>query len=254
MLRESQGFRNAIATYPKIEIVAELYDDDDPEKAVRLAEEALDAYPDIVGIFGVDASNPIGAARAVVNAGKTGEVTVVGWDDLQETLKFIEDGVIAGVIAQHQWEIGYWTVKYLVAMNQKHKTPHEHETGSQMLTKQSLADWWRSGQGSRTQDPTGSEIATCNDVADRALISAECGKETNMKRFEGQTVVVTGGNKGIGYAMAERFAEEGANLVIASIEADVDEAAETLAKATGGEGRTRTLRRDQDRPGDCALR
>ena len=146
------GFRDALAAYPEIEIVAEHHDDDNPETAVRLAEQALEAHPDIVGIFGADASNPIGAARAVVNAGLTGQVTVVGWDDLQETLKFLEDGVIAGVIAQHQWEIGYWTVKYLVAMNQNHRTPREHETGSQMLTRDSLADWWRSGQGSRTRE------------------------------------------------------------------------------------------------------
>ncbi len=49
-----------------------------------------------------------------------------------------------------------------------------------------------------------------------------------MKRFAGKTVVVTGGNKGIGFAIAERFAEEGANLVIASVEKHVEEAAEAL--------------------------
>lgn len=54
-----------------------------------------------------------------------------------------------------------------------------------------------------------------------------------MKRFAGQTVVVTGGNKGIGYAMAERFAREGANLVIASIEEQVREAAAKMAAETG---------------------
>ncbi len=54
-----------------------------------------------------------------------------------------------------------------------------------------------------------------------------------MKRFEDRCVVVTGGNQGIGYAMAERFAEEGANVVIASFEANVIEAAQELASATG---------------------
>ncbi|MEM8664983.1 MAG: SDR family oxidoreductase [Pseudomonadota bacterium] len=49
-----------------------------------------------------------------------------------------------------------------------------------------------------------------------------------MKRFEGRTVVVTGGNRGIGLAVATRFGDEGANVVIASIEEAVHEAADGL--------------------------
>jgi meso-butanediol dehydrogenase / (S,S)-butanediol dehydrogenase / diacetyl reductase len=52
-----------------------------------------------------------------------------------------------------------------------------------------------------------------------------------MRRFAGQTVVITGGNKGIGYAIAERFAGEGANLVIASVEEQVHDAAASLRGA-----------------------
>jgi meso-butanediol dehydrogenase/(S,S)-butanediol dehydrogenase/diacetyl reductase len=58
--------------------------------------------------------------------------------------------------------------------------------------------------------------------------------EESVKRFEGKTVVVTGGNKGIGMAMAKRFSSEGANVVIGSIEAAVNEAAEDL-RTQGGE-------------------
>jgi NAD(P)-dependent dehydrogenase (short-subunit alcohol dehydrogenase family) len=54
--------------------------------------------------------------------------------------------------------------------------------------------------------------------------------ENVMKRFEGKTVLVTGGSSGIGYATAKAFAEEGARVVITGR----DEAALAKAKAELG--------------------
>ncbi|MEN8748544.1 substrate-binding domain-containing protein, partial [Marivita sp.] len=72
------GFKDALSNYPNMEIVFEQPDDDILEKAVELTENVLSAYPDLDGIFGSNASNPIGAARAVQNAGKAGQVHIVG--------------------------------------------------------------------------------------------------------------------------------------------------------------------------------
>jgi NAD(P)-dependent dehydrogenase (short-subunit alcohol dehydrogenase family) len=46
-----------------------------------------------------------------------------------------------------------------------------------------------------------------------------------MKEFKGKTVVVTGAASGIGYALAERFAQEKMNVVLADIEQDALDAA-----------------------------
>jgi meso-butanediol dehydrogenase / (S,S)-butanediol dehydrogenase / diacetyl reductase len=54
-----------------------------------------------------------------------------------------------------------------------------------------------------------------------------------MSRFEGKTVVITGGSRGIGAAIARRFAREGAQVLVSANEA----AAETVAAdivANGG--------------------
>ncbi len=52
-----------------------------------------------------------------------------------------------------------------------------------------------------------------------------------MKRFEGKTVVVTGGGHGIGRAVAERFAQEGGRVFVN----DVDRSrAEEVSSAIGG--------------------
>ncbi len=59
-----------------------------------------------------------------------------------------------------------------------------------------------------------------------------------MKEFEGKTAVVTGAASGIGYALAERFAEEKMNIVLADIEPNaLDSAVEKITnlgvEATG---------------------
>jgi ribose transport system substrate-binding protein len=133
-----KGFKQAMAENPGIQVVFEQPDNDSLEEAVTLTENALQANPDLAGIFGSNASNPVGAARAITNAGKAGKVLVVGMDDLPDTLQFIKDGAILATKAQRQWEIGYWSVMYMVARKQGHTVPHEHPTGSRFLTKESL--------------------------------------------------------------------------------------------------------------------
>jgi 3alpha(or 20beta)-hydroxysteroid dehydrogenase len=54
--------------------------------------------------------------------------------------------------------------------------------------------------------------------------------ETDMKRFENQTVIVTGGARGMGASHARGFVAEGANVVIADI---LEEEGRTLAQELG---------------------
>ncbi len=55
-----------------------------------------------------------------------------------------------------------------------------------------------------------------------------------MRRFEGKSVIVTGGGSGIGQATCERFASEGALVAVAEINADTGKHAAEKINASGG--------------------
>jgi ABC-type sugar transport system ATPase subunit/ABC-type sugar transport system substrate-binding protein len=133
-----EGFKNALAEFRDIKIVFEESDNDDLERAEMLAEKALHAHPDLNGFLCCNASNPIGAARAVKNAGQSGKILIAGMDNLPETLALVKDGVILVTKVQRQWDIGYWTLRYLVAMNKGQTIPRDHDTGASMVTAETL--------------------------------------------------------------------------------------------------------------------
>lgn len=100
---------------------------------------ATDHVERIKGLFGSNASNPIGAAGAVSNAELLGQVAIVGMDDLPEAVTFVCDGTITALKAQRQWDIGYRAVRSMVVMNENHTIPMDHDTWSRFITKADCA-------------------------------------------------------------------------------------------------------------------
>ena len=102
-----QGFVDYLAeNYPDITIVGEVENEDQGDTAYTQAQDFMTANPDLAGIY-VTAGGPFGAAAAVEDAGKTGEIAVVSFDFVDETMEFVQKGVISATIGQNPYAQGH---------------------------------------------------------------------------------------------------------------------------------------------------
>ena len=108
------GVQDVIAGYPDMEIVETAYDEDRVETAWELTREFLERHEDLSGIICCNMSNPVGAARAVMEAGREDEIVIVGMDHDQEALRCLRDGVIYALGIQDCYSIGFDTVQVAV--------------------------------------------------------------------------------------------------------------------------------------------
>lgn len=112
------GFSDTMASlYPDVEIVQIVNGNLDQAEGAKVTSGMLQAYPDIVGIFGSDASAGVGAATAVKEAGKAGEIKIIAFDTDTGTLDLIKEGVLSGSIAQGTYNMGWWSFQMLFNVN-----------------------------------------------------------------------------------------------------------------------------------------
>ena len=106
------GIRETLSRYPEIEVVATEYDQDSISIARSLTTKILSEHEDLAGIICCNMSNPVGAARAVRETGRS--VVIVGMDHDREALQYLEDGTIYCLGIQDCFSIGFDTIQVAV--------------------------------------------------------------------------------------------------------------------------------------------
>lgn len=113
-LERVEGYKSVFKEkYPEIEVVDVVNDKADPSFAPTAYAQAIQAHPDVVGIAGTDGDSGKGAAFAVNEAGKKGQIKIVAMDRNTDMLPYIEDGTIHGSVAQKSYTEAYLAVHLL---------------------------------------------------------------------------------------------------------------------------------------------
>lgn len=111
------GYESALAAFPDIEIVQIADTQSDPVIAAQAAATLLQKYPNLKGIACVEGAGGSGAATAVREAGKAGEVKIIAMDRGNEVLEAIEEGVITASVAQQTALMPYYATQILFNLN-----------------------------------------------------------------------------------------------------------------------------------------
>ena len=109
-----RGFTKA--TDGKLKIAASETAEWDTEKAYAKTQGILAAHPEITGIFCANDKMAVGAIKAVAEAGKTGKITVIGYDNIPDVQPSLASGAMAATIEQHPDQMGKYGAKMAVGI------------------------------------------------------------------------------------------------------------------------------------------
>ena len=109
-----QGLRQSLDG-SNVSIIDVRTDDTDRVRAKANVADTLVKYPDVAGLVGLWSYNGPAIVNAVREAGKTGQVKIIAFDEEDETLAGIKDGSIYGTVVQQPYEFGYQAMKIMAA-------------------------------------------------------------------------------------------------------------------------------------------
>jgi len=103
-------------------VLATLTDQFDRAKGKANVEDMLTKHEGVDAMVGLFAYNPPLILEALKQAGRIGEVKVIGFDEDDVTLQAIKDGTVHGTVVQDPYEYGNRSIKVLHALSKGDKS------------------------------------------------------------------------------------------------------------------------------------
>lgn len=102
--------KTRLGKYPGMKLVATKPSNEDQKLAFSVSQDLMKAYPNLKGIFAISSVAFPGAAEAVKQAGKTGQVFVTGLSTPNDMRSYVNEGVVKSVILWNTKDLGYLTI------------------------------------------------------------------------------------------------------------------------------------------------
>jgi ribose transport system substrate-binding protein len=108
------------------------------ESAYKTAENLLNSFPELDGIFCPNESSAFGMLRALQDAGLAGRVRFVGFDASEKLVEALEQGQVDALVLQNPIAIGELSVRALVDHLEGRPVEPRIDTGVSLATRENL--------------------------------------------------------------------------------------------------------------------
>ena len=123
---------------PDVKILDPRYVDNDIAKSLMTTEDLITTYDDLIGIYADNNHTGDGVAKAIEQAELKDQIMVVAFDDDEDEIMALEDGVIKTLIIQDQYNMGYSGCAYAVKAINGETLPSFIDTGVKVTAKEDL--------------------------------------------------------------------------------------------------------------------
>lgn len=107
-------------------------------RASQVVAALLTEQPDLKGILCANDSMALGAVAALRAAGKTGQVRVIGFDNISAVQQLIKDGKVLATVDQHGDQLAVYGIEYALEILKQKSTPADRETPVDLISAATL--------------------------------------------------------------------------------------------------------------------
>src|SRR5262249_7160507 len=111
-----EHMKKRLEKYPDLKLVAIEYPGEDQDRCLETTRTLLKAYPDLKGIWGLSSVAFPGAAEAIRQSGKSGQVKVTGLSTPNPMKPYVKDGTVSSVVLWDTRDLGYLTIRVAEAL------------------------------------------------------------------------------------------------------------------------------------------
>ncbi|WP_377292469.1 ABC transporter substrate-binding protein [Rhizobium sp. SG2393] len=136
-----EGFMEQVkAKYPGLKVIADKYADGQATTGLNMMTDLITANPNLVGVFASNLIMAQGVGQAIAENKLGDKIKVIGFDSDEKTVGFLKEGVLAGLVVQDPYRMGYDGVKTALAASKGEKVEAFVDTGANLVTKANMAD------------------------------------------------------------------------------------------------------------------